>query len=115
MRWYASLRRAAEFARLRRNGRRAGFATLTAYGAPRRALCPKIGITVGRTVGNAVVRNRVRRQVRGALDALAPAVAHGRLPAADLLLVLRPAAASSGFVALAADVAEALARVGGAG
>jgi ribonuclease P protein component len=112
MRWFASLRRARDFARLRRRGRHAGLATLTAYGSGPGHVPPRVGITVGKAVGAAVVRNRVRRRLQGALDAQGNA---GLAPSAgDLLLVAKPAAAAARYETLAADVAEALARVGGA-
>lgn len=111
MRWFTSLRRSGEFARLRRQGRHIRFGTLSAYVAARRSATPRIGITVSKAVGGAVVRNRVRRRVQGALVALAPQITG--LPAeADLLFVLRPAAAACGYPALASDVAAALQRAG---
>jgi ribonuclease P protein component len=107
MRWFASLRRAAEFSRVRRRGRRAALATLTAFGTAAGGAVPRVGITVSGAVGGAVVRNLVRRRVQGALAALPPAGA-----GAEVVLVLRPQAAAAPYAALAADVAEAIARVG---
>ncbi len=109
MRWFASLGRAAAFARVRKRGRRAALDTLTAYGTASGAGLPRFGITVSSAVGGAVVRNLLRRRVQGALDALTARTD----PGTQVVLVLRPRAAAVTYGALAADVAEAVARVGG--
>jgi ribonuclease P protein component len=108
MRWYASLRRPAEFARVRRRGKRAAFPTLNAFSLARRRAPSRIGITTPSAIGGAVVRNLLRRRVRGALDALS-AQAADRPAACDLVLVLRPESAAAPYAALARDVAAALA------
>jgi ribonuclease P protein component len=110
VRWFASLRRAGEFARVRRRGRRAALATIAAYGVAHEAGGLRVGVTVAKSVGCAVVRNRVRRRIQGALDALVPAA--GVAPvAADLVFVARPEAAAASYSALASDVAAALATL----
>src|ERR1700722_12764672 len=98
MRWFASLRRAAEFSRVRRRGRRAALATLTAFGTAAGGAVPRVGITVSGAVGGAGVPNLARRRVRGARAALPPAGA-----GAEVVLVLRPQAAAAPYAALAAD------------
>ena len=74
MRRYASLRRRADFARLRRHGRRLAGRTLTLYLAdafPRDA-SSLVGITVNKAIGKAVVRNKLRRRLAAIVnDALA--------------------------------------------
>jgi ribonuclease P protein component len=80
---------------------------LTAYGTAAGRAVPRVGITVSGAVGGAVVRNLVRRRVQGALAALPPAAA-----GTEVVLVLRPQAAAAPYATLAADVAEAVARVG---
>ncbi len=110
MRWFASLRRAADFGRVRRRGRRAALAHLTAFGTAGGSGIPRVGITVSGAVGGAVVRNRLRRRVQGALEELGPRTGAG----AQIVLVLRPQAAAASYRALAEDVARALATVGGA-
>jgi len=109
MRWYGRLRRAGEIAFVRRRGRQAAFATLSAYAAPESAGPSRVGVTVSKAVGGAVVRNLVRRRIRGALEALP-------MPARPvrLLFVAKPAAATAAYPRLAADVAAALGRVAAA-
>jgi ribonuclease P protein component len=51
----------------------------------------RFGISTSRRLGNAVVRNRQRRRLRTILRGIAPHVAGGW----DVLLVLRPAAATA--------------------
>jgi ribonuclease P protein component len=106
MRWYGRLRRAGEIAFVRRRGRQAAFATLSAYAAPEGSGPSRLGVTVSKAVGGAVVRNLVRRRIRGALEAL---------PAPErpvrLLVIAKPAAAVANYARLAADVAAALGRV----
>jgi ribonuclease P protein component len=104
MRRYASLRRAAEFSRLRQRGRRFTTTNLTIYrGEPRQAdRASVVGISVAKTVGNAVVRNRVRRRVAAILhDALA-----GRRM--RLLVVARTAAATAAFAQLRNELERVL-------
>lgn len=105
MRWYGRLRRSGEIAFLRRRGRHAALATLSAYAAPEDRGASRVGVTVSKAVGGAVTRNLVRRRIRGALDALPPPKDPVRL-----LLVAKPAAAVVPFERLAADVTAALAR-----
>ncbi len=103
MRSFASLRRRAEFAALRRRGRLCSQPTLMLYrlAAPgaRRA---QAGITVDTRVGKAVVRNAVRRRIAAVLDeALSGSTER-------VLVVARPAAAAAGFQRLRADLLAAL-------
>ena len=56
--------------------------------------CPTnvhVGVAAGRTVGNAVKRNRAKRLLRAAMQALLPSLE----PGWDLVLIARPALASS--------------------
>ena len=105
MRRYASLRRAADFNRLRQRGRRISTSALTVYRAD--ALTSDrtsvVGITVGKPIGKAVVRNMVRRRVAAILH---EALAGRRL---RLLVVARPAAADASFHMLRRDLERALA------
>ena len=108
MRRFASLRRQADFIRLRRRGRRASNPILTLY---RSELLPGdvtslVGITVNKSIGKAVVRNKVRRRLAAIVDD----ALDGRQPM-RLLVVPQPAAAQAGFDALRAAFAAALARV----
>lgn len=105
MRRYASLRRAADFNRLRQRGRRISAGALTVYRAEAAAgdRTSVVGIAVGKPVGKAVVRNTVRRRVAAILrDALA-----GRR--LRVLVVARPMAAEVSFSVLRRDLERALA------
>jgi ribonuclease P protein component len=108
MRSFASLRRQADFTRLRRQGRRTSTKSLTIYAsdplpADRSAL---VGITVSKSIGNAVHRNKLRRRLAAIVhEALAPDAAK------RLLVVARPPAAHASFHELHAEVTSALGRV----
>ncbi len=105
MRRFAALNRQADFARLRRHGRRCSTKSLVIYrsdplpGDPR-AL---VGITVSKSIGKAVTRNKLRRRLAAILDeVLAPD------GAMRLLVIARPAAAGVAFTALRAELSSAL-------
>jgi ribonuclease P protein component len=104
MRAFVSLRRPADFSRLRQRGRRAAMEAFTLFADPQRPLGRSVvGISVNKTVGVAVVRNRVRRRIASLLhEALS-----GREPQ-RLLVVARPAAASAPFEVLRAQLLKAL-------
>lgn len=104
MRRYASLRRTAEFSRLRQRGRRFAAGALTVYRAEPLAgdRTSVVGITVAKPVGKAVVRNKVRRRVAAILHQLLD----GRR--IRLLVVARPAAARAPFDQLRNELERAL-------
>ena len=105
MRSFASLRRTADFHRLRQRGRRTATANLTifrAQAAPRDER-PLVGITVSKSVGTAVVRNRLRRRLAASLQDLLSPQACMRL-----LVVARPSAAALTFAALQDELRKAL-------
>ena len=104
MRAYASLRRAAEFHRLRSRGRRISGGALTVYRADAFASDPRsvVGITVGKPVGGAVVRNTVRRRVAAILR---EELAGRRM---RVLIVARPSAALAPYAALRNELVRAL-------
>jgi ribonuclease P protein component len=104
MRSFASLRRRAEFAALRRRGRLRSRPTLLVYTlADRNARRSVAGISVDRRVGTAVVRNLVRRRIGAALHEYLT----GRTPA-RILVIARPAAAFVPFDRLRGDLRGAL-------
>ncbi len=108
MRHFASLRRQADFVRLRRRGRRASSPILTIYRADAFPGDPEslVGISVNKSIGKAVVRNKMRRRLAAIVDdALA-----GQ-PPMRLLVIPQPAAAQAGFAALRTEIATLLARV----
>src|SRR5579871_1888376 len=108
MRRFASLRRQADFARLRRHGRRISTKSPVIYRSDSlpgdiRALA---GISVSKTVGKAVLRNKLRRRLA--------AILHDALAERDtmrLLFVARPLAAGASFRDLRAEVTSALGAV----
>jgi ribonuclease P protein component len=108
VRRFASLRRQADFARLRRQGRRASTKSLILYrGAPFPSdRVSVVGITVSKAIGKAVIRNKLRRRLAAIVnEALAPQ------QAMRLLVVARPVAASARYADLHAEVTSALGRV----
>ena len=105
MRSFASLRRRADFSRLRQRGRRVASRSLTIYRADAFPSDPSslVGIAINASIGKAVVRNTLRRRV-GAI--LQEQLAGRRL---RLLIVARPGAQATDFVGLRAELARALA------
>ena len=104
MRRFGSLRRRADFARLRQRGRRIGSRSLTLYAAEAWPSDPSslVGIAIASSIGNAVVRNTVRRRLKAALDQ----ELGGRR--VRLLIVARPDAATADFAVLRSDLVRAL-------
>jgi ribonuclease P protein component len=105
MRRFAALNRQADFARLRRHGRRSSTKHLVIYRSDSlpgdlRAL---VGITVSKSIGKAVTRNKLRRRLAAILhEALAQDVAM------RLLVIARPDAGRAAFADLRAELASAL-------
>ena len=105
MRQYESLRRRADFARVRRKGRRLEAAHVWILAAPSTgARRPRVAFVTAKTVGGAVERNRARRRLRAALEGL-------DLAGRDLILTARPSARTAKFAGLREDIAAALARL----
>jgi ribonuclease P protein component len=108
MRRFESLRRQADFARLRRQGRRSSSKSLIIY---RSALLPGdrsslVGITVSKSIGKAVIRNKLRRRLAAIVhEALA------QREAMRLLVVARPLASQAAYPELRAEVTSALGGV----
>jgi ribonuclease P protein component len=98
------------FQRLRK-GRTGGSQHLSVRLRPTRVGFVRVGFVVSRKVGKAVVRNRIRRRLREVLRAhLVASAAAGRRASYDLLVIVRPSAASAGFHELAAALLRALER-----
>jgi ribonuclease P protein component len=82
------LRRAADFDRVYRNGRRAGDGLFAVNALANDAGYARLGLSVSeRSVGNAVRRNRVRRIVRELFR-----LRHATLPPADFVVTSRAGA-----------------------
>jgi ribonuclease P protein component len=108
------MRRAEDFRRVLRTGRRAGGSVLTGHlllpvgpdgaaGTPGEVLSggpAKVGFVVSRAVGSAVVRNRVKRRLRELMRGRLASLPRGCL----LVLRAHPAAASARQADLAADL-----------
>lgn len=94
------LRAAADFRRVRSQGRFFAHPLLVLYVLPNALDATRVGFTVSKRVGKAVVRNRVRRRLREAARHIMPALPTGW----DILVVGRPPLAA----ASARAVAEAL-------
>ena len=107
MRPYESLRGDAEFARLRRLGRRSQGTHVAIVAVPAPAgRRPRISIVAAKGLGDAVERNRARRRLRAAL-------AHFDLHAAgqDMIVTARLSATTVAFPNLCEDVRLALGRL----
>lgn len=108
------MRRAEDFRRVLRTGRRAGGSVLTAHlllpvgpdstvgtsGEVPSGDPAKVGLIVSRAVGSAVVRNRVKRRLRELMRGRLASLPRGCL----LVLRAHPAAASAHQADLAADL-----------
>ena len=99
------VRRRADYLRCYREGRRLHGALATLHAAPNREGHPRLGVTASRKVGGAAVRQRLRRRVR---EVYRRWEGRGRLPAADLVLNLKPAAAAAGFEELREELERLL-------
>jgi ribonuclease P protein component len=107
MRRFGSLHRQADFARLRRQGRRLTTKSLIMYRSDPLPSDPSslVGITVSKSIGKAVIRNKLRRRLAAIVH---EALAQHR--AMRLLVVARPLAAQAPFIDLRAEVTSALER-----
>ena len=99
------VRRRADYLRCYREGRRLHGALATLHAAPNREGHPRLGVTASRKVGGAAVRQRLRRRVR---EVYRRWEGRGRLPAADLVVNLKPAAAAAGFEELREELERLL-------
>ncbi len=78
------------------------------HAVPNAIDAPRLGITVSRKVGGAVVRNRVKRRVREIYRRWSE---RARLPALDLVVAARPAAATAEFGVLKSEIERLLASL----
>jgi ribonuclease P protein component len=106
---YLSLRRRADFARVRRRGRRIEGAHCSIVAVPLRGGGPPhVALVTTKAIGGAVERNRARRRLRAALEAAGV----GSNPY-EMIVTARISALKAPFGDLSADVRDALARLGG--
>ena len=115
------MRRAEDFRRVLRTGRRAGGSVVSGHlllpvgpdgaaGTPGEVLSggpAKVGFVVSRAVGSAVVRNRVKRRLRELMRGRLASLPRGCL----LVLRAHPAAASARQADLAADLDLVIGRL----
>jgi ribonuclease P protein component len=109
VRSYDSLRGDAEFARVRRRGRRIDAKHLAIVAVPAQSgRRPRIAVVTPKGFGDAVKRNRARRRLVAALGAQ-------RLPGNpyDMIVTARDSVRTVEFPELCRDLHEALARLGG--
>jgi ribonuclease P protein component len=102
------VRRRADYLRCYREGRRLHSALATLHIAPNREGRPRLGMTASRKVGGSVVRQRLKRRVR---EVYRRWEGRGRLPAADLVVHLKPAAAAASFGELERELKRLLGLV----
>jgi ribonuclease P protein component len=109
-----TLKKRAEFQRVRKSGRWAGAAFVLEGKAcggedrPPPAEGPRFGFTVTRQIGNAVERNRIRRRLKAAVGGVAGEHARGDF---DYVVIARRPALTTAFADLEADLVKALGRV----
>jgi ribonuclease P protein component len=106
MRRFAALNRQADFARLRRHGRRLSTKNLVIYSSdsPAGDARALVGITVSKSIGKAVTRNKLRRRLAAILhETLRPDAAM------RLLVIARPQAAVAAFADLRTELTSAVA------
>lgn len=107
MRSFASLSRQADFARLRRRGKRVSTKSLVIYRSDALAgdTVSLVGITVSKSIGKAVIRNKLRRRLAALVNETL-----GQGSSTRLLIVARPGAADLAFGDLRTELASALGR-----
>jgi ribonuclease P protein component len=106
MRRFAALRRRADFARLKRGGRRTTSQSVIIYTTPAAAGDPVslVGITVSASIGKAVVRNKLRRRISAIVnDLIGPSPMR-------MLIVPRPSASTLSFAELRAELGTLVPR-----
>ncbi len=95
------LRRRSDYQKCYREGRRRHGALSILYSAPNGLPHPRLGMTVSRKVGGAVVRVRLKRRIREIYRRWSE---RSRLPAFDLVVHVKPAAAAASFEELRAEL-----------
>lgn len=102
------LRHRVDFLRCYRRGRRLHGSLATLHFVPNQHEHPRMGITASRKVGRAVVRQRLKRRVREVYRRWSH---RGQLPPLDMVVHLKPAAATATFAELEGELQRLLRRL----
>jgi ribonuclease P protein component len=103
------MRRAEDFRRAVRRGRRVSGRTLVVHAISAQPDQPaRVGFVVNKAVGNSVLRHRVQRRLRAAVRPHLP-----RLGSRMLVIRALPAAATVGYADLRSDLERCLSSVEG--
>ncbi len=102
------LRRRRDFAAVQASGATRGHRLLLVRFLRTDLDRPRFGLSTGRRLGGAVVRNRTRRRLREALRALEPRLNAGW----DVLVVVRPVAATASYAEVRAALEKVLRATG---
>ena len=104
----ATLRKRAEFQRVRGGPRiaRPAFLLTAARGGDPNTV--RFGLTITKKIGQAVERNRIRRRLRAAIRTLDPEILEA---GADYVLIARRAALSQPFCRLVGDLRSSIGRI----
>jgi ribonuclease P protein component len=100
------LKRSADFARLRAEGRTWRHPLLTLAVAPNALERNRYGFVVSKHIGGAVVRNRTKRLMRQAVRLVAPRLK----PGFDVALIARNEIVTQPYTAVSAAIDELLGR-----
>jgi ribonuclease P protein component len=100
------LRTTADYQRCYRDGARRHGALAVVYWRANAEGHPRLGTAVSRKVGGAVVRNRMKRWTR---DCFRRSALRPRLPALDLVVQPKPAAAAASYAAYCRELARLVA------
>jgi ribonuclease P protein component len=106
----ATLRKSADFQSCYRTGRRRHGALAILHVRPNDLGSPRLGVTASRKVGGAVVRTRLKRWVR---EVYRRHPRRAALPAVDLVVHLKPAAAAVDSATFRAEIERLLAETAG--
>jgi ribonuclease P protein component len=102
------VRRSADYVKAYRQGRRRGGSLVTLHFVPNERAAVRVGVTVSRKVGNSVVRHRVKRRL---LEAFRRWPGRAELAALDVVIHVRPEAASASYAALRQELERLLAAL----